>query len=59
MQKIKKQIEYNVCPWCEEELGIFRDHCRKTHGHAMFQAKIAWQNLYNEIITSLKQLFHL
>ena len=58
MQKIKKQIEYNVCPWCEDD-NRFRNHCRKTYGHANFQAKIAWQNLYNEIITSLKQLFHL
>ena len=55
---LKKKIEYNVCPWCEDE-PKWREHCRKTFGHAKFQLAIAWRDLFNEIIKPLKQLFRL
>lgn len=53
---LKKKIEYNVCPWCEDHVE-FRPICRKTLGHAQYQAHIALKNLFNEIVNLLKKPF--
>lgn len=69
MQKIKKQIEYNLCPWCEDNEKL-RPHCRKTYFHANYMAqanlkitlkeiKIALENDGRKIIKSLRRLFRL
>jgi hypothetical protein len=69
MKKIKKQIEYNVCPWCEDSEKM-RPHCRKTYFHANYMAqanlkvclqeiKIALKKDGRNFLKSLKRLFRL
>lgn len=59
IEKVRKHIKYNTCPWCEDET-LERHQCRKTLGHAQFQVRVAWLDFkfeFKKLFKPLTKLF--